>query len=309
MKKYIAILLVVCFMFMLMLGGCKGSDTDASSSSNGTSSNVSSDNTSSADDELKFTPPENYASVVQIVINPTVNLYLDENEVIIAVQYVNIDAKECLSKVESTLLGKELKEGVNTVIATANADGYLAENKKVTVDVVETKEADKKLDILTDIKESAKTYMTENSIDAEVGLTEAVQQEIDDKIAAEKDKKNPIKNLKKGVEYGIIKPGETEEMLTGLFIKFKDNGEYSYGKAPYILDEYGEGESIVYNGKTYYLAGGGGGGGTYTMTDEKITMSGAYDMEFTMTADGKLVVAKADSTSDFFVVGDLLTIM
>ena len=74
------------------------------------------------------------------------------------------------------------------------------------------------------------------------------------------------------------------------------------------LDEYGEGEFVTYNGKTYYVAGGGGGAGAYTMTAEKITLSEAFDMVFTMTADGKLVVEKEDSESDSFKVGDLLTL-
>ena len=76
---------------------------------------------------------------------------------------------------------------------------------------------------------------------------------------------------------------------------------------PYLNDEFGEGEFVIYNNKKYYVSGGGGGGGTYTLTEEKIIMAGAYDMVLTMSVEGELVVEKADSGSDFFVVGDKLT--
>ena len=129
-----------------------------------------------------------------------------------------------------------------------------------------------------------------------------------DALAAEKEKKNPIKNLKKGKEYYIFKPDEEEIMLTAIFITFNEDGSYKYGQAPYGLDDYGQGETIVYKGKTYYECGGGGGGGRYTLTTETITLADSYDMVFTMTTDGKLVVQKTDPTSEFFKVGDTLSL-
>lgn len=315
MKKYLLTFSVITLVLTLALCGCgpkpetpqtEGSQTKPSQSQETPTESLQPAATQPK--EAVFTKPENYTSVVQVAINPTVNLYLDADEVILAVEYVNEDAKTSYKKIETELVGAKLNDGVNTVIETAKADGYLAENVKVTIDVVETKETEDKLTILESVSESAKSYLTENNIQADILLTEESQKELDDKkTAQEKEAKNPIKNLKFGVEYSLIKPGEDEALLTGVHITFAADGSYKYGMAPYLNDEFGEGEYIIYNGKKYYVAGGGGGAGTYTMTDERITMAGAYDMVLTMTVEGELVVEKADSGSDFFAVGDKLT--
>lgn len=325
MKKYLTSILAICLVVAVALCGCgKKADKQADKKVE-----------NKAEETVKFEAPENYASVVQVVINPTVNLYLDADEIILAVEYVNKDAKECYSKIEDKLVGTNLDKGVNVVIETAEADGYLGKNKTVTIDVVETKKTEEKLEILSVATESAKAYMTEKKIDAEVVLTETTQKEVDDKIAAdkaaeekaaaekaaaekaaaekaaaekaaaEKEKKNPIKNLKKGVEYCIHKP-QDEFILTGLFITFKADGRYSYAQVPYTQDDYGQGESVVYNGKTYYEAGGGGGAGAYTLTDERITMTEGLELVLTMTTDGKLVVEQITSAPDFLKVGDVI---
>lgn len=330
MKKYPLILLIVALILALALCACGSKKEDpqlegtkpTDSQTQGTTGGDSQTDPSQTEPTVGFVPPENYVSVVQVTINPTVNLYLDAEEVILAVEYVNEDAQTCYEKIETTLVGAKVKDGVNAVIETAKTDGYLQENKKVTIDVVETKQEADKLTLLTDVKESAKTYIAEKNIEAEVLLTDAAQKEVDDKIAAdkaaadkaaadkaaaEKEKKNPIKNLKTDVEYSLLKPGEDVVLLTGIHITFDANGGYKYAKVPYLNDEFGEGEFVMYNGKKYYVAGGGGGAGTYTMTDEKITMAGAYDMVLTMTVEGELVVEKADSSDAFFVVGDKLT--
>ena len=315
MKKHAVYILAICVMAVLVLCACgKKNEKEKETAT--------------------FKAPKNYASVVQVTINPTVNLYLDANEKILAVEYVNADAKECYAKVESKLVGSKLTEGVSVVIEAAEADGYLAKNKEVTIDVIETKQADQKLEILSVATEAAKTFISEKKIEAKVVLTKTTQKEVDDKAAAdkaaadkaaadkaaadkaaadkaaaEKAKKNPINNLKKNAEYRFFKPGEDEMVLTCFVIRFMEDGEYFCGDAPYTCDQHGEGESVVYNGKTYYLAGGGAGSsGTYTLTDERIILSGGDDMVFTMTTDGKLVVENPNSGSGFFKVGDVLTL-
>ena len=328
MKKYLLTFSVIALVIALVLCGCGAKNEDpqlegGNSQESQTEGSTTQTEETQTEPENRFTAPENYVSVVQVTINPTVNLYLDADEVILAVEYVNADAQACYETIESTLVGAKLEAGVNTVIETAEKAGYLQENNKVTIDVVETKQAEEKLDLLTDITESAKTFLAEKNIEADVGLTESVQKEIDDKIAAEKaavekeaaekaaaekEKKNPIKNLKTGVKYVLLKPGEDEALLTGVHITFDGNGGYKYAMVPYLNDEFGEGEYVMYNGKKYYVSGGGGGAGTYTLTEEKITMAGAYEMVLTMTTDGKLVVESINESDSFFKVGDMLTI-
>jgi len=333
MKKSLISVLVIIAMIALALCGCGKKEKEVKQ------------------DAPAFKAPQDYVSVVQVKINPTINLYLNAEDVILAVEYVNADAQKSYSGIENKLVGSKIADGVNAVMEKAQADGYLKENKEVTIDVIEAKKAERKVEILTVAKESAETFITEKKIEAKVVLTQSAQKEVDDKAAADKaaadkaaadkaaadkaaaekaaadkaaadkaaadkaaadkaaadkEKKNPIKNLKKGVKYSIFKP-EGDELLTGIFITFNTNGRYSYSMAPYLCDEFGEGESVIYNGKTYYLSGGGGGAGAYSLTTEKITLTEAYNMVLTMTVDGKLVVEQADPNSDFFKVGDILT--
>ncbi len=328
MKKLIASVLIICLLGTMLLSGCG----------------------KPAEPEQPFTPPENYVSVVQITINPTANLYLDANEVVLAVEYVNVDAKNCYEKVETEIVGKKLDAAVNVVVTTAEQDGYFAENKAVTIDLVETKNEEKKIEVLNTATASAKAVLTEKNIAAEVKLSEASQKVVDDRAAAdkaaadkaaadkaaadkaaadkaaadkaaadkaaadkaakEKELKNPQKNLKKNVEYCMFELGETDEIMTIISIKFKDNGEYSIGLAPLLNDPYGEGEYYIYNGNKYYVAGGGAGsGGTYTTTTERIILSGGESMEFSLTTDGKLKLEKINEQNEHFAVGDLLKIV
>lgn len=333
MKKLIASVLIICLLGTMLLSGCG----------------------KAVEPEQPFTPPENYVSVVQITINPTANLYLDAEDVVLAVEYVNTDAAECYQKVENEIVGKKLEAAVNVVVSTAEQDGYFAENKAVTIDLVEAKNEEVKAEILNTATASAKAVLAEKKIEAEVKLSEASQKVVDDKAAAdkaaadkaaadkaaadkaaadkaaadkaaadkaaadkaaadkaakEKELKNPQKNLKKNVEYCMFELGETDEIMTIISIKFKDNGEYSIGLAPLLNDPYGEGEYYIYNGNKYYVAGGGAGsGGTYTTTTERIILSGGESMEFSLTTDGQIKLEIINEQNEHFAVGDLLKIV
>lgn len=318
MKKLIAGILIICLMGSMLLSGCG----------------------KPAEPAQTFTPPENYVSVVQITINPTANLYLDANEVVLAVEYVNVDAKNCYEKVETEIVGKKLDAAVNVVVTTAEQDGYFAENKAVTIDLVETKNEEKKIEVLNTATASAKAVLTEKNIAAEVKLSEASQKVVDDKAAAdkaaadkaaadkaaadkaaadkaaaeaaakEKELKNPQKNLKKNVWYSMFELGETDETMTIIKVKFSDDGKYSIGLAPLLNDPYGEGDYYVYNGNKYYISGGGAGsGGTYTTTTERIILSGGESMEFSLTTDGNIKLEVLNEQNGHFAVGDVLKIV
>jgi hypothetical protein len=99
-----------------------------------------------------------------------------------------------------------------------------------------------------------------------------------------------------------------EDILTGCYFIFKPDGTYMYHQVPYLHDPFGEGESITYNGKVYYVAGGGGGsGGTYTISGNILTLAGGEDIVFTVNSKTKLTVKKPDSVSTQFKVGDAFT--
>lgn len=89
MRKYLAVFSVIVLMLTLVLGGCGKKDqalqgTEARQTQQTEATQNQTQNTEPAD---KFVAPEGYVSVVQVTINPTVNLYLDGEEKILAVEH------------------------------------------------------------------------------------------------------------------------------------------------------------------------------------------------------------------------------
>ena len=69
MKKYLRIILAtcLCLSFIFLVAGCAKEDKKDKK-------------------EEAFTAPYGYVSVIQVKINPTVNLYISEDEIILAVE-------------------------------------------------------------------------------------------------------------------------------------------------------------------------------------------------------------------------------
>ena len=106
MKKIIAIILVVTFVFTLSACNNKNtvSDTD-------TSAPISTSSES-------FIKPENYASVLLVSINPQFKLYLDENNKVLAVEPVNDDAKSFSDSIDFE--NKTVEAVVGNIVEKAN---------------------------------------------------------------------------------------------------------------------------------------------------------------------------------------------
>lgn len=111
-----------------------------------------------------FEKPAQYASVIQVTINPTVNLYLDTNNVILAVEYVNSDAADTYQAIETKLVGANLESGMDLVIKTAVEKGYLAQNKEVKVDLVEAKETVAQTQVLKTAVTAIESTLAEKEI-------------------------------------------------------------------------------------------------------------------------------------------------
>lgn len=273
-----------------------------------------------------FVAPKGYVSVVQVTINPTVNLYLDDKEVILAVEYVNSDAKECYEKVEEELVGTALKDGVNLVVETAVEKGYFAEKKEMSINVVEAKQEEKQNLVMKTATTAVKETLEEKQIEADVKVLakgEEISQEKLDEILSDKpaddtqdnnqnnnnqgsqqpDNVNVFAKLKLNTKYKIYKLRAEGELQEQAFTILEDR--YGMSVRPFLEEDFGMGESVVFEGKTYYVAGGGGGGGSYVLTADTLTLI-EEEISFTMNADGNLVVVSVSETEDFFVVGDIL---
>ena len=75
-----------------------------------------------------------YAVVIHVKINPEFNLYVDAEECIVYVEYLNEDAADLFETVDLT--GQKLADGMETIVGAAEEKGYLTGQNEVTTDVV-----------------------------------------------------------------------------------------------------------------------------------------------------------------------------
>lgn len=80
-----------------------------------------------------------YAAVIHVKINPEFNLYVDAEECIVYVEYLNEDAVDLFETVDLT--GQKLADGMETIVDAAEEKGYLTGQNEVTTDVVWVQEA------------------------------------------------------------------------------------------------------------------------------------------------------------------------
>lgn len=113
-----------------------------------------------------------YAAVIHVEINPEFNLYVDAEECIVYVEYLNEDAADLFETVDLT--GQKLADGMETIVDAAKEKGYLNGQNEVTTDVVWVQEAtdsgklEKVLQTISDSSESEKNVKSgENSASGE----------------------------------------------------------------------------------------------------------------------------------------------
>lgn len=75
-----------------------------------------------------------YVAVIHVKINPEFNLYLNAEESIVYVEYLNADAADLFETVDLT--GQKLADGMETIVDAAEEKGYLTGQNEVTTDVV-----------------------------------------------------------------------------------------------------------------------------------------------------------------------------
>lgn len=80
-----------------------------------------------------------YVAVIHVKINPEFNLYLNAEESIVYVEYLNADAADLFETVDLT--GQKLADGMETIVDVAEEKGYLTGQNEVTTDVVWVQEA------------------------------------------------------------------------------------------------------------------------------------------------------------------------
>ena len=126
MKKVISILMAMISV-LLIFSGCGAKDAEPQG-------------------DVQFTKPESYMSVIRITINPSFDLYLDEDLKILAVEPKNEDAKQL--PLES-VAGKEMRVGVRELLGAAYRQGFYVDGETVaTLDFIEGEQTVAEVDII-----------------------------------------------------------------------------------------------------------------------------------------------------------------
>ena len=156
MKKIISFALVLCFALALVSCGISNS------------SSLEADTKDSAE---SFVKPEQYASVLQITINPQFRLYLDENGKVLAVEAVNKDAESIKDSI--TFENQSFETVIETIVTIANKNGFVKTDATINFEIVESKETDKaQTDILSKAEKMANDTANELKIEIKVNISE-----------------------------------------------------------------------------------------------------------------------------------------
>lgn len=180
-------LLMICIM--LVTGGCGKKDVDKSAVAGSVEASEEQAKTKEAStgtveaesgsgEAANAESMPEYVTVVRITINPELELYLDGDGKVVAVDYLNEDAENAFSALPMT--GINLEEAVKLVVATSVEDGYLTEGKTITVDFVEQKEETDLQNMMETVQTAVQDELSEKQLSAtlELGTKGEIQESV-----------------------------------------------------------------------------------------------------------------------------------
>lgn len=141
-KKRFVVYLIMCTMLCsLAMGGC-GKSTTSKEQETEQVNTQGQETTETFSDENEIrtesAPVAEYASIVEVTINPELRLYLGADSEVLAVEYLNTDARDAYEQLD--LIGKSVDACMEEVVTAAIEQHYLESGETVTVNVVEVKD-------------------------------------------------------------------------------------------------------------------------------------------------------------------------
>lgn len=82
--------------------------------------------------------PTDYAAAIIVTINPQIKLYVDVDNTIVGIEYLNEDAKKAYAGIDFS--GITVEEGMEQLIDAAVEKKFLTDGKEVSIDVAEVKD-------------------------------------------------------------------------------------------------------------------------------------------------------------------------
>lgn len=196
MKK--RVILALCLLLAMVMCAC-GKNVGETSGGDG-SSDVSSevaDATTEADDDTEEKKaedqiPEEYAASVIVTINPKVKLYLDEDSVVIGVEYLNEDARIVYADIDFS--GATVEECMGEMVDAAIEKEFLTNGKEISIDIAEVKdEAFDSTAVSEELEAAVKKVTEEKQLEAEISVQISAEP-VNEASATETIPSNPCSN-------------------------------------------------------------------------------------------------------------------
>ena len=134
MKKALSIILV--FAMLLALTACGNNASQNTQNGSEGNQDVTQNETTEAEN-AEFMPPENYATVLLVTINPQFRLYLDADGNVLAVEAVNKDAKKIAGQLSFET--DHYTEAVKKIVTAANENDFIKSTTVIHVEITDTK--------------------------------------------------------------------------------------------------------------------------------------------------------------------------
>ena len=122
--------------------------------------------------------PTDYAATIIVTINPQVKLYVDADNTIVGIEYLNEDAKTTYAGIDFS--GIIMEEGMKQLIDAAVEKEFLTDGKEVSIDVSEVRGESYDYEAACSkaeaaVTEAAKNCQIEAVVSAQVSAPEAVK--------------------------------------------------------------------------------------------------------------------------------------
>ena len=134
MKRALSIILV--FVMLLALTAC-GNNASQNPQNGSEGNQDATQNETTEAENAEFMPPENYATVLLVTINPQFRLYLDADGNVLAVEAVNKDAKKIAEQLSFET--DHYTDAVKKIVTAANENDFIKSTTVIHVEITDTK--------------------------------------------------------------------------------------------------------------------------------------------------------------------------
>lgn len=295
MKKKIIMIFITC-LCMCVLAGCNKGSQDNNDETTG-----------------------EYLAVVQVRLDAAVNLYIGRLNTVVAVEYVNDEAKSAYSGLENEIKRRNYSSGLKLLLGTAIDKQYITDGGKIVFDVIDTS-ADKNVDvndILVVARGAARSVFKEKDVDVDIETlvynmqyvikeTEKTEETEEETVPRETEVEgalNPKTNLKNDINYVryFVQYCTQDGYISKICMNFGSDNKLIWETHVYYSENYFKEQGMnipekycEYNGAKYYEQSVSPKNTMeYNLTDEVIKIKN-YGYEMKVAPDGSLVVSKGD---------------